>query len=42
MAALAVELGVTERYIAVNIGFARQLYRAAWRVIQHEANRPAL
>lgn len=42
MAALARELGVTERYIAVNIGFARQLYRAAWRVLQHEANRPAV
>lgn len=42
MAALAGELGVTERYIAVNIGFARQLYRAAWRVLQHEANRPAV
>lgn len=42
MAALAAELGVTERYIAVNIGFARQLYRAAWRVLQHEANRPAV
>ena len=37
--ALAQELGVTERYIAVNIGFARQLYRAAWRVLQHTANR---
>lgn len=42
IAALASELGVTERYIAVNIGFARQLYRAAWRVLQHEANRPVL
>ncbi|MEW1811885.1 hypothetical protein AB0284_14400 [Pseudarthrobacter phenanthrenivorans] len=42
MAALAGELGVSERYIAVNIGFARQLYRAAWRVLQHEANRPAV
>jgi hypothetical protein len=42
MAALAGELGVTERYIAVNIGFARQLYRAAWRVLQHEANRPVV
>lgn len=39
MAALATELGVTERYVAVNIGFARQLYRTAWRVLQHEANR---
>ncbi|MGN7201421.1 hypothetical protein [Arthrobacter sp. SAFR-044] len=38
MAALASELRVSERYIAVNIGFARQLYRAAWRVIQHEAH----
>ncbi|TDL34055.1 sigma factor [Arthrobacter nitrophenolicus] len=42
MAVLATELGVSERYIAVNIGFARQLYRAAWRVIQHEANVPAV
>lgn len=42
VAALASELGVTERYIAVNIGFARQLYRAAWRVLQHEVNRAAL
>ncbi|MGN7149176.1 hypothetical protein ACTHQ6_09320 [Arthrobacter sp. SAFR-179] len=42
MAALASELGVSERYIAVNIGFARQLYRAAWRVIQHEAHVPAV
>ncbi|MFX1821796.1 hypothetical protein PV768_18615 [Pseudarthrobacter sp. CC4] len=42
MAALAGELGVTERYIAVNIGFARQLYRAAWRVLQHEVSRPAV
>lgn len=42
MAALAQELGVTERYIAVNIGFARQLYRAAWRVLQHTANRQAV
>lgn len=39
MAALAQELGVSERYIAVNIGFARQLYRAAWRVLQHTENR---
>ncbi|MEE9095721.1 hypothetical protein [Pseudarthrobacter phenanthrenivorans] len=42
MADLAAELGVTERYIAVNIGFARQLYRAAWRVLQHEVNRPVV
>lgn len=42
MAALACELGVTERYIAVNIGFARQLYQTAWRVLQHEVNRPVL
>jgi hypothetical protein len=40
--ALAGELGVTERYIAVNVGFARQLYRAAWRVLEHEAIRPVL
>jgi DNA-directed RNA polymerase specialized sigma24 family protein len=42
IAVLAAELGVTERYIAVNIGFARQLYRAAWRVLQHAANRPGV
>ncbi len=32
--ALAVELGVTERYLAVQIGSARRLYQAAWRVIR--------
>ena len=37
LAALAVELGVTERYVAVNIGFARQLYRTAWRVLESGA-----
>ncbi|MCA4132651.1 sigma factor [Arthrobacter sp. M4] len=37
LGALAVELGVTERYVAVNIGFARQLYRTAWRVLQSGA-----
>jgi len=42
MTALASELGVTERYIAVNIGFARHLYRAAWRVLQHGAKGPAV
>jgi hypothetical protein len=26
----------------VNIGFARQLYQTAWRVLQHEVHRPAL
>ncbi|WP_162943668.1 sigma factor [Arthrobacter celericrescens] len=31
---LAIELGVSERYIAVQIGFARRLYQAAWRILQ--------
>lgn len=34
IAALAAELGVTERYVAVQIGSARRLYRAAWRVLR--------
>lgn len=34
LAVLAAELGVTERYVAVQIGFARRLYRAAWRILQ--------
>lgn len=34
VAALAAELGVTERYVAVQIGFARRLYQAAWRILQ--------
>jgi hypothetical protein len=38
LAALAVELGVTERYIAVQIGFARRLYQTSWRILQ--AGRP--
>jgi hypothetical protein len=33
LAALAAELGVTERYVAVQIGFARRLYQASWRII---------
>ncbi|MCB5291333.1 hypothetical protein BJQ90_00757 [Arthrobacter sp. SO3] len=31
---LAAQLGVTERYLAVQIGFARRLYRTAWRILQ--------
>lgn len=34
VAALAAELGVTERYVAVQIGFARRLYRTSWRILQ--------
>jgi hypothetical protein len=34
LAALATELGVTERYVAVQIGFARRLYQASWRIIR--------
>ncbi|UKA56416.1 hypothetical protein LFT45_04220 [Arthrobacter sp. FW305-BF8] len=34
LAALAAELGVTERYVAVQIGFARRLYQTAWRIIR--------
>lgn len=33
IACLAAEFGVSERYIAVQIGPVRQLYRAAWRVL---------
>ena len=33
IARLAEEFGVSERYIAVQIGLVRQLYRAAWRVL---------
>lgn len=40
LAALAAELGVTERYVAVQIGFARRLYQTAWRILQ-SARRPA-
>ena len=32
--AVAAELGVTERYVAVQIGFARRLYQASWRIIR--------
>ncbi|WP_370872738.1 sigma factor [Arthrobacter bambusae] len=32
---LAVELGVTERYVAVQIGFARRLYQASWRILRN-------
>lgn len=37
LAAVAAELGVTERYVAVQIGFARRLYQAAWRILQSGA-----
>lgn len=40
LAALAAELGVTERYVAVQIGFARRLYQTSWRILQG-ARRPA-
>ena len=32
---LAVELGVTERYVAVKIGFARRLYQVSWRILRN-------
>ncbi|MET4144853.1 sigma factor [Arthrobacter sp. UYCo732] len=41
LAALAAELGVTERYVAVQIGFARRLYQTSWRILQ-AGRRPAL
>jgi hypothetical protein len=34
LAALASELGVTERYVAVQVGFARRLYQTSWRILQ--------
>ncbi|WP_247046250.1 sigma factor [Arthrobacter rhizosphaerae] len=34
IAALASELGVTERYVAVQIGSARRLYQTAWRTLR--------
>ncbi|WP_190989249.1 hypothetical protein [Pseudarthrobacter sulfonivorans] len=34
VAALAAELGVTERYVAVQIGFARRLYQTSWRILR--------
>lgn len=34
LAALSTELGVTERYVAVQVGFARRLYQASWRILQ--------
>lgn len=34
IAVLAVELGVTERYVAVQIGSARRLYQTAWRTLR--------
>ncbi|PVZ60852.1 hypothetical protein C9424_00130 [Arthrobacter sp. H-02-3] len=32
--ALAAELAVTERYVAVQIGFARRLYQTSWRILR--------
>ncbi|MCP9000302.1 hypothetical protein NFC73_11265 [Pseudarthrobacter sp. RMG13] len=40
LAALAAELGVTERYVAVQVGFARRLYQTSWRIL-HAGMRPA-
>ena len=34
IAVLALELGVTERYVAVQIGYARRLYQTAWRTLR--------
>jgi hypothetical protein len=34
VAALAAELGVTERYVAVQIGHARRLYQTSWRILR--------
>lgn len=34
LAVLAAELGVTERYLAVQIGFARRLYQTSWRILR--------
>jgi hypothetical protein len=34
VAALASELGVTQRYVAVQIGFARRLYQTSWRILR--------
>lgn len=34
LAALAAELGVTERYVAVQIGLARRLYQTSWRILR--------
>lgn len=34
LAGLAAELGVTERYVAVQIGFSRCLYQTSWRILQ--------
>lgn len=40
LATLAAELGVSERYVAVQIGCARRLYQASWRILQG-GRRPA-
>ncbi|MFF1830684.1 hypothetical protein [Paenarthrobacter sp. NPDC058040] len=38
IARLARELGVTDRYVAVQIGTARRLYQTAWRVVRTAAS----
>lgn len=38
IARLARDLGVTDRYVAVQIGTARRLYQTAWRVVRRAAN----
>ncbi|BCW47977.1 hypothetical protein [Arthrobacter sp. StoSoilB13] len=38
IARLARELGVTDRYVAVQIGIARRLYQTAWRVVRRAAS----
>lgn len=40
VAALASELGVSQRYVAVQIGFARRLYQTSWRILR-SGMRPA-
>ncbi|MFP3579348.1 sigma factor [Arthrobacter sp. SIMBA_036] len=38
IAGLARDLGVSERYVAVQIGTARRLYQAAWRTVRRSAS----
>ncbi|MFE4079265.1 hypothetical protein [Paenarthrobacter sp. YIM B13468] len=38
IARLARDLGVTDRYVAVQIGTARRLYQTAWRVVRRATN----
>ncbi|WP_223937011.1 sigma factor [Arthrobacter sp. StoSoilB5] len=38
IARIAADLGVTDRYVAVQIGTARRLYQTAWRVVRRSAN----